>query len=293
MDVIPITRERVDDATAFLERRTETALFLLANLAAFGPAAGAEPYSGDFKGLVDTAGRLVGVFCLTRSGVLLVDTHGRPDVGGVVFEACRSTGICVQAVIGERNAADAIWPLVKTQPGFAVTWESPEDLYRLPIGSGDACVTRDRRVRALTSSDFTSWNPINLAYLAEVGMSLAGSTAERERAFNDQTALGRWWGLVDDGELVTTATINAAYEGVAQVGAVYTVPARRGEGLARATMARLIEEAPGIHRLRQLVLFTGETNAAAGRLYRSLGFAVVGKYGVYFGSGGQGREDTP
>lgn len=285
MHVIPITAERVADAVTFLEERTDTALFLLSNLTTFGPVIGTAPYSGDFQGIVDDAGRLIAVFCLTRRGVLLIDTHGRADLASAIIDACRSTGIRVDAVIGERRAADSVWPFVKGVPGFEITWESPERLYRLNLDNWKADAPIDARVRFLEPDDFAAWNPANLSYLTEVGMSLAGTTEERRHAFNEQVGLRRWWGLIDEGRLVTTATLNAVYKGVAQVGAVYTVPGRRREGLSRATMTALITAARDHHGLRQLVLFTGESNRHADQLYRGLRFEVVGEYGVYFGSG--------
>lgn len=283
MRVIPITPDRVADAVSFLEERTETALFLLSNLASFGPALGPEPFSGDFKGIVDD-GRLVAVFCVARRGVLIVETHGRDDLAPLIMQACHATGIAIDAVIAERRAADSVWPLVKGVPGFVVTWESPERLYRLDLESGQPVVRADPRVRFLTPADFPAWNGANLAYLVEVGMLLAGTTAERRHAFNEQVALRRWWGLLDGDRLLTTATLNAVYKRVAQVGAVYTVPDRRREGLAHLTMATLIADARDHHGLRQLVLFTGESNRHADQLYRGLGFEYVGEYGVYFGS---------
>lgn len=294
MQVIPITPDRMADAIAFLETRADTALFLLSNLMSFGPALGTAPFSGDFKGVVDGAGGLIAVFCLTRRGVLLIDTHGRADLAAPVIDACEATGIRVDAVIGERRAADSVWPLVNAAPGFVITWESPERLYRLDLGTrphgteGPAgppgAAERDPRVRLLDAADFPEWNDANLAYLAEVGMSIAGTTDERRKAFNEQADARRWWGLVDEGRLVTTATLNAVYKGVAQVGAVYTVRDRRREGLARATMASGIADARDLYGLRQLVLFTGETNRDANQLYRGLAFEVVGEYGVYFGT---------
>jgi GNAT superfamily N-acetyltransferase len=286
MHVIPIAPERVADAVTFLEERTDTALFLLSNLASYGPALGSAPYSGDFKGIVDHAGRLIAVFCLTRRGVMIIDTHGRSDLAPTILGACESTGIPIDAVIGERRAADSVWPFVKGVPGFQVTWESPERLYRLDLGEElpPNALHVARRVRFLLPGDFPAWNDANLAYLAEVGMSLSGTTAERRDTFDEQVAQRRWWGLFDDGGLVTTAALNAVYKDTAQVGAVYTVPDRRGQGLSRATMATLIADAREHHHLRQLVLFTGESNHVADRLYRGLGFEVVGEYGVYFGT---------
>ena len=57
----------------FLEAYRETSLFLLSNLDEVGIRVTSAPTTGNF-GLIEEAGRLVGVFCLTRKGDLLAQT---------------------------------------------------------------------------------------------------------------------------------------------------------------------------------------------------------------------------
>jgi ribosomal protein S18 acetylase RimI-like enzyme len=62
-----------------------------------------------------------------------------------------------------------------------------------------------------------------------------------------------------------------------QIGGVYTPPALRGQGYARAVVAAslLAARSQGAHLA---TLFTGVQNLAAQRAYEALGFQVVGDY---------------
>jgi ribosomal protein S18 acetylase RimI-like enzyme len=49
-------------------------------------------------------------------------------------------------------------------------------------------------------------------------------------------------------------------------------------------MRCLMEDSREHHRFDQLILFTGEENYGARRLYESLGFEVAGAYGLLLGA---------
>jgi len=81
---------------------------------------------------------------------------------------------------------------------------------------------------------------------------------------------------VEDGRIVAKAGTNARGFGVDQIGGVYTIPERRGRGLATALMAALLGE---IRRAgRCVALFVKPGNAAALALYRALAFREIGDY---------------
>ena len=84
----------------FLEAHIETSLFLLSNLAIYGPHLGENWLSGNYH-LVEEDGRIVAVFCLTRRGNLLVQAGGRTDLAESILETCESEPIEVCGVVGE------------------------------------------------------------------------------------------------------------------------------------------------------------------------------------------------
>jgi ribosomal protein S18 acetylase RimI-like enzyme len=81
---------------------------------------------------------------------------------------------------------------------------------------------------------------------------------------------------VEEGIFVGKAGTNARGFRVDQVGGVYTLPERRGRGVAAALMAALLAEIGS--SFKRPALFVKPTNAAARALYRGLGFEDVGDY---------------
>jgi len=110
-----------------------------------------------------------------------------------------------------------------------------------------------------------------------------GTEAQRRAAFGEEAGAGRWWGLFEGEHLRSIASLNAAYATTGQVGGVYTTPEHRGRGLAASVIRTLMRDAVERHGLRTLILFTGETNAPARRVYEGVGFVPVGHFGLLFG----------
>jgi RimJ/RimL family protein N-acetyltransferase len=277
-DVGPANLEAVRE---FLQAHLDTSLFLLGNLATHGPRLGEHLNSGNFR-LLEEHGRIAAVFCLARRGNLLLQTGGRADLGAVILQSCREEEIPIHGVIGEWNGAHALWHLLCADPRFKPNVTQREVLYgrELPLAQASDSTLR---VRALEIADFEAWNVLNVAYCAEVQVPLPGSRDERRTLFAAQAEAGCWWGCFDGEDLIGTASLNAQYERVGQVGGVYTRPGYRGRGLAGITMQKLMYDAFHRYRLERLILFTGEDNRAARRLYESLGFRVIGYFGLLFG----------
>lgn len=273
--------DNLDYARAFLAAHVETSLFLLGNLALHGPRIGDHLNSGNFRAVYEGE-EIVAVFCLARRGNLLLQTGGRADLVPRILEACAAEPIAIQGIVGEWNAAYAVWQVLCANPDFKPGLAQREVLYGrdLPyvLGAGSTL-----GVRILQREDFEAWNVLNVAYSAEVQTPLQGSRDERHAVFVSQVDAGCWWGHFDGDQLIGTASLNASYERMGQIGGVYTRPGYRGRGLAAITMQKLMRDAFDRHRLDRLILFTGESNSAARRLYRSLGFEPIGSFGLLFG----------
>lgn len=268
---------------AFLERHRETSLFLLSNLRAFGHRAGESLYSGDFKALVDQRG-IIGVFCLTRGGNLVVQAGGRTDLAGTIEAACAGGPGLAQGVLGEWEVARAIWDVLCARRHVTTTRDAKEILYRLSIPAVAAPANAlTRHVRLLTVDDFDHWDDLALAFHAEQVLPVQGRPHERRAVFARAAGLDHWWGAWEGDRLVSIAGFNALSGSTAQVGGVFTVPDRRRRGWSRAVMERLIRDAAVRHGVDLLILFTGEGDVGPRALYESLGFAPVGYFGLFFG----------
>ena len=278
-----VTDSDIQRVRAFLESHVDTSLFLLSTLAALGPRLGHHLNSGNFR-LIEEEGRIVVVFCLTRRGNLLVQAGGRTDLAEQVFEACETEPIEVCGVVGEWPMAEALWKLLRADPRFETTHNLKDVLYRLMLKETRRPVAALRNVRALEIKDFVQWERLNTAYFAELSLPLQATLEQRRTDFVVRIRSGLWWGAFDDSdELVSIASLNATYGTLGQVGGVYTRPAERRKGLARSVMQLLIADCRKRLRFEKLVLFTGDDNVSARKLYESLGFEAAGAFGLLLG----------
>jgi RimJ/RimL family protein N-acetyltransferase len=267
----------------FLGRYVETSVFLLANLRERGIQATSSPLSGNFV-LVEENATLVGVFCLTRRGDLLVQTGGRTDFVDGMLDACALEPFPLTGVIAEWTIADAAWNRLLSRPDFAPHYRCKSVVYcldRLPDGSG---VPDGITIRELNGGDYDIWDPIDRAFQESEGLQVMPDEARRRAGYHMRADVGGWWGAFAGSELVSTACLNAAYGGLGQIGGVYTRPDHRRRGLARRVMAELTRAHHARSGLSRLVLFAAEQNRAARALYESMGFAERGRFGLLFGT---------
>jgi len=278
-----VTDSDLERVRAFLESHVDTSLFLLSTLAALGPRLGHHLNSGNFR-KIEEDGEIVAVFCLTRRGNLLVQAGGRIDLAEQIFEACESEPIEVRGVVGEWPMAEALWKLLRADPRFETSHHLKDVLYRLMLQDIVGPMPASPNVRLLDAADFAQWERLNTAYFAELSLPLQATLEQRRNDFIMRVRSGLWWGAFDDNyELVSIAALNATYGALGQVGGVYTRPDDRRKGLSYAVMQMLITDCR--HRLGfdKLVLFTGEDNTSARRLYESLGFEAAGAFGLLLG----------
>jgi uncharacterized protein len=135
-------------------------------------------------------------------------------------------------------------------------------------------IAPDPLVRRTEQSDLDVLYPACVAmYTEEVGVSPeAGGGAELYRARVAQLVAKGWsFARIERGRVVFKAEIAAASPYACQVQGVYVDPSRRGEGLAAAGMAAVVE-----HALRDVApvvsLYVNEHNHAARRAYARAGF---------------------
>lgn len=264
----------------FLDEHAETSLFLSSNLAAHGPALSDHPSSGNFR-CVRSGTEILGVFCLTKQGNLLVELAGQPSWAGAVLEACDRDGLAIRRVLGEWRVASTLWQQLLLGGRIVETFAWREILFRLPLD--EPAVARAAGARRLAASDFAAWSPLNLAYAEELGLSGQSSEEQRRAAFAESASAGHVWGHFVDGQLVAIAGLSARHGGIGQVGGVFTPAALRRRGYSRSVMLALISDSRTSLGLSKLILFTGRQDPAPQGLYRSLGFDDVGEFGVMFG----------
>lgn len=174
-------------------------------------------------------------------------------------------------IVGPADMVAGLWE------HLAPHWSAPREFRwnqpHLEI-SAPPQVTPDPDVRHTTPADLDTLYPACVAmYTEEVGISPeVGGGADMYRARVAQL-IGKGWSFarIEDGRVVFKAEIAAASPYACQVQGVYVAPDRRGEGLATAGMAAVVD-----HALREIApvvsLYVNDHNTPARRAYAAVGF---------------------
>jgi predicted GNAT family acetyltransferase len=282
MVVEPITDANRSEAAAYLARHEDTSQFLINNLSEHGSRLTAHPNSGNFK-LVRRGDTVVAVFCLTRRGNLLVQSD--EDCAELVLHASGAEEeVPLKGFIGSWSSVAPIWRRFKeAHPDFTSAYESKEILYARVLREDDDELKRDPRVRLLELSDLDEWLAHSALFRSEVGLP-DDVTAEQKREGFAALAHNRAaWGLFTGGKLLSRAALNSQGPTVGQTGAVFTLPGYRRQGLARSTMRHMLSDCRDIHRHRKNILFTGEADVPAQRLYESIRYERIGSFALILG----------
>ena len=282
MRIVDVNHGNIAAVDAFLTAHLETCMFLASNLVIYGPALGNSLNSGNFKALAD-GNEIVGVLCLARRGNLLVETAGRVDLLDAVVDAALAEPIAILGVIGEWCTAEAVARKLTQRTRFVLGHSMRETLLALDLPTAPTNRLLNPSVRPLTVVDFDRFDQVYCDSCREIDLPIQGAREERRAVFEETVGRGFWWGFFEDDALLGTVAINAVHRGVGQVGGVYVIPERRRQGIARAAMRRLIADGVHRHGLKRLILFTGEDNTPALRLYDGLGFTRIGSFGLLFG----------
>ena len=174
-------------------------------------------------------------------GANLVPVQCTADDARAFAERALTRGRTVSTIVGPQDAVEVFWN------GVASGWGKPRETRwqqpHLQI-AGDPAVAPDPEVRRTTRKDMDELYPACVdMYTEEVGISPEyGGGAELYRARVSQL-MNRGWSFArfDDGRLVFKAEVACATPHAAQIQGVWVPPDRRGEGLAAAGMAAVVE----------------------------------------------------
>ncbi len=210
-------------------------------------------------------------------GANLVPIQARPEDAAAFAERALTRGRTVSTIVGPQEAVRVFWN------GVAGSWGRPrENRWEQPhleISSGPL-VAPDRQVRRTTRGDMGQLYPACVAmYTEEVGVSPEqGGGAELYRARVAQL-VNRGWSFArfDGDRLVFKAEVACATAYAAQIQGVYVPPDRRGEGIASAGMAAVVEivrreVAPVVS------LYVNDWNTSARAAYQRVGFHETARF---------------
>jgi GNAT superfamily N-acetyltransferase len=262
----------------FLAAHADSSMFLRANARRSGLAYQSRLYQASHVGAFRD-GHLIGVAAHAWNGLLVLQA---PEHAAELARTCvawstrRVEGFAGPAA--QVREARAALGLV----GADTTLEGDEGLFGLDLA--DLVVPA-----ALASGAVVCRPPLpterdmlcawRMAYDVELlGATDSPESRQRSAAFLDaQIAEANVWVAVHDGVPVSLSAFNATLPDIVQPGGIYTPPALRGRGFAKAAVAGALLAARDRGASRA-VLFTG--NPSAVKTYEALGFVLVGDYSI-------------
>jgi len=275
--LVPDDRETL---AAFLATHADSSLFLRSNLRAVGIVDRGETYHATWAGAFD-GDALVATAAHCWNGNVLVQAP--VALPSVVTAAVAGSGRRVTGILGS-------WAqLVATRDALELaaaptTFVSRDGLFALDVAAlvvPPALAAGRVQCRATVAADLPLLVDWRVAYRVELlgqqdGPALREFAREEvERLHAEESS----WLLETEASPVSYSAFNARLPDVVQIGGVYTPPALRARGHARAVVAgSLLAVAPS--GVRRSILFTGDENHAARRAYESIGFRLVGDYGM-------------
>jgi RimJ/RimL family protein N-acetyltransferase len=267
----------------FLDRHADASMFLRSNLAAAGLVDEGRPLQATWAGAFD-GDALVAVAAHAWNGNVLVQApRALPEV---VRHAVAATRRPIDGALGEWTQVLATRSALGLD-GRTERFLSHDDLFALDLTHlvvPAPLAQRRVRVRVADEADRERIVRWRSAYRVE----LLGHPADDPHvdASSDEEmapllAQRDCFLLEADGAPVSFCAYNAKLPDCVQIGGVYTPPALRGRGYARAVVAASLLAARDAGVTRS-ILFTGQEHEAARRAYLALGYEVIGEFGIVF-----------
>lgn len=278
MSVHNVSQKNMGECLEFLDRYEDSTQFLINNLKEHGPRLTAHHNSGNYKMIVQND-VIRAVFCLSRRGSLLVQSMD--DHAELILNSCAEEPIELKSFVGDWNSIQPVLETFKkTNPNYKPTFESKEILYSYILDPNDTKLKHDSRVRFLEERDFSQWIVFDNEYRAELSLPNDLSSQQKRSDYLTHIADRVWWGLFDNDTLISQARLNSKGETVGQVGGVYTPPKLRQKGFAKVTMFHMLKDCRDVHLHNKSILFTGESDMPAQKLYESMGYKRIGAFAL-------------
>ena len=208
------------------------------------------------------------------AGANLVPVGATPAAATAFAGRARLQGRRCSSIVGPAEAVGQIWELLRPY------WGQPREIREAqPVMaiSGPPRVAADSEVRRVRPSELDVLLPASVAmFTEEVGVSPLGpdgGAAYRARVA-ELIALGRAFARIEDGRVMFKAEIGAVTPHACQVQGVWVRPDLRGQGLAVAGMAAVVQTA--LRSIAPVVsLYVNDFNAPARAVYHKVGFAEL------------------
>lgn len=265
----PVTDAELPALTAFLRGRTELAMFALSNIARFG-LRGGHPHATRFWAQWQN-GRVVALIGQSKAGLLM--PHLPAGLEGLDLSFLN--GRSVSGFAGAPGEVDVLAARCGLA-GAATSLSGDEPLFTLALNDLRMPDLARVAIAPLDAMPLATLHAWRRDYGVEVmGLDPATATARAVDEVASYISEDSHRILLRGDAACAMTGFNARLPDTVQVGGVYTPPALRGQGLARAAVALHLAQARD-GGATCTILFAA--NEPAARAYRALGFQQIGAY---------------
>lgn len=206
--------------------------------------------------------------CHTGANVVPVQATSRA-IEAFAEQALRQN-LRPSSIVGPRSGVLPLWERLEPHWGPA---RSPRFEQPFMVLDHDSAIAPDPRVRRVSLDEFDTVYPSCVAmFTEEVGVNPEVGNRSGYRARVAQLITQGWaFAIIEDGEVVFKTEVGAATAYGCQLQGVYVRPDLRGQGIAAAAVAAVVEQvratvAPVV------TLYVNDHNTPARRAYERVGF---------------------
>lgn len=265
---------------SFLREHAASSMFLRSNCRLSGLVPGPEPFQGTYAAAVEDDA-IVGVAAHFWNGMIIVQAPAALE--SVVRHVATETGAPVRGFGGpwsQVRACRSILGFDDDRTGLC----GQEDLFHVDLDEVSvppALASGAVTCRPVADDELELVADWHVDYCLEA-LGRARDPKLEEHCLSEMHRLqreGNHWVAEHDGDPVSYACLNAQLPDCVQIGGVWTPPAHRSRGYARAAVAGCLL-AVRERGVRSSILFTPTDNIPAQRAYLSIGYRIVGDYGL-------------
>ncbi|MCW2800202.1 MAG: family N-acetyltransferase [Aeromicrobium sp.] len=205
-----------------------------------------------------------------HAGANVVPVQATPRAIDAFADQALRQNVRPSSIVGPRSAVLPLWERLEPHWGPA---RSPRFDQPFMVLDHDSPITPDPRVRKVALDEFDTVYPSCVAmFTEEVGVDPEVGNRSGYRARVAQLITQGWaFAIIEDGEVVFKTEVGAATAYACQLQGVYVRPDLRGQGIAAAAVAAVVEQvratvAPVV------TLYVNDHNTAARRAYERVGF---------------------
>lgn len=226
--------------------------------------------SGDYYGyFVDE--RLMGVFCFTNMGSFICHYDDDTILNKIVllkaFKKYKP-----KYMFGVKKIITPIW---KRLEKVFKWYEYDECDYMILSKENFQDFSTDRKIINAKNYDFSK----SIDFLIEVEKAFnrkPKTVNELKNSVYEKDGEEEYLYLLDEGKIVSQAVVTTTTSKINQIEGVYTLPDYRGNGYAKAIVAKLCKNI--IEKNKKPALIVSKSNAAAKKAYKDLGFEYYDDY---------------